>query len=228
MRPGWYPSNPYRDRGDEPPQGGRRPVNQGDVFKNVPLIFGVSADGKARQKRKTTILLPHPCATRKGGSGRLNDLLCVSPVSRLSSVASEWGPPWEGHFALFPLPGLLNGEDWVADLGLAAIVRSEGLQESRIAVLSREGFTAFQARCAHNACRVEPDPVRLRNRAEDYWLEFDLWERWTEVLGTEDGFQSWLDGPAPERPETARRDAIKLLYDEIRVELDAELARQQI
>jgi hypothetical protein len=197
------------------------------VFENVPLIFGVGADGKARMKRKTAILLPHPCATRKGGDGRINDLLSVSPVSRLSSVASGWGPPWEGRFALFPLPGLIDGEDWVAELGLSAMVRSEGLQDSRIAVLGQEGFVAFQARCAHNACRVEPDPVRLRNRAEDYWLEFDLWERWTDVLGTEDGFQPWLDGPAPERPETTRRDAIKLLCDEIRAELETELARRQ-
>lgn len=38
---GWFPENPYLARGEQPWVGGVRPINQGDVFCDIPVVYGV-------------------------------------------------------------------------------------------------------------------------------------------------------------------------------------------
>ncbi|HTZ65210.1 MAG TPA: hypothetical protein VMB51_13995 [Solirubrobacteraceae bacterium] len=150
---------------------------------------------------------------------------------------SNWGPPWEGWYEYFPLPGLREGEDYVAKLGEACPVPTEALAECRIACLNRDGLEALFHRLAMNSLRFPETPTHYTTEAARLTHEIDLWERWSEIRATEDGFQDWLDGPfegqiredAEGRPIAGsarptggtRRDVLVWNYDEISTELDA-------
>jgi hypothetical protein len=223
------PSDPYHAREEHPVAGGQRPLNQGDVFVNAPVAYGAkyppdSGGHKARIREGPVILLTHPCSARKGGSGRLNDLLSVSPVVPMTSIAEGWGPPWDGRYALFPLPALFGGQNYAANLAQTGMVNKGFLQDQRTAVLSLDGLAAFQHRLNRNNSRINEDIERTRHRVEEYWLEFDLWEIWAEHNGTEDGFQQWLDEPSKLRPESTRRQILKFDFEDVKAELDEELA----
>ncbi len=225
----WMPADPYQDRLDTPVAGGLRPINQGDVFAKVPLAFGAKhppdpGGHKARVKEGPALLTTHPCSARKAGDGKLSDLVTASPVRPLAAVAPGWTEPWDGNYALFPLPALVDGDDYVANLALSAMVRPGFLDEQRIAVLNRDGLAALQHRLNRQASRINEDIGRTRGRVDEYWLEFDLWELWTTHRGTEEGFQTWLDEASTTRPVSTRRATLKFDADFIRVELEDELS----
>ena len=227
---GWFPESPYLARSDKPWAGGVRPINQGDVFLDVPVAYAVrhplDNPPKPRVKQhELVILITHPCSSRTGPDGKLTDQLAVSPVTPRSKAAKNWEAPWpwDSHTWGFPLPSLIDEEDYVVDLRRVGMVRPEFLGDQRVAVLNLDGFAAFQARLSFSFTRL-PVPVSdVRKRAESYFLEFELWELWTRHKETEAGFQQWLKGPSPVHPETTRQNALKGDYKEIRAELEAEL-----
>jgi hypothetical protein len=226
----WMPADPYHDRKDSPVAGGVRPINQGDVFARVPLVYGAKhppdAGGhKAKVKEVPALLTTHPCSARKSGDGELNDLVTASPVQPVAKVAPGWAEPWDGNYALFPLPALIDGYDYVANLALSGMVSPGFFDQQRIAVLNRDGLAALQHRLNRHASRINEDIARTRDRVDEHWLEFDLWELWTTHRGTEEGFQAWLGEWSATRPESTRRNTLKFdadfLLEELRDELGA-------
>lgn len=222
------PADPYHDREDTPVAGGVRPINQGDVFASIPLAYGAKypPDGgghKARVREGPALLTTHPCSARQAGDGQLSDLVTASPVQRLDKVAPGWTEPWNGNYALFPLPALIDGDDYAANLALSAMVRPGFLAEQRIAVLNRDGLAALQHRLNRHGSRINEDITRTRDRVDEHWLEFDLWELWTTHRRTEEGFQAWLDERSETRPESTRRETLKFDADFVRGELRDEL-----
>lgn len=72
---------------------------------------------------------------------------------------SNWGPPWDGYYSYVPLPGLRDGQDYVAKLGEACSVPTEALAGQRIACLNRDGLEALFHRLAMNSLRFPKTPT---------------------------------------------------------------------
>ena len=182
------------------------------------------------------LFITHPCASRSSTTYRLHPYVSIAPVVK---CPSGFGPPWDGHFDLAPLPGLLGGEDYVAKLGEACPVPTAALEGRRIAVLTVEGLEALFHRLAMNSLRFPETPTHYKTEAARVTHEIDLWERWITKCGTGDGFQEWLDHPFGGQPlEDAagnvildsaqptgepRRKVLAWNYEELCGELDATL-----
>lgn len=240
-----YPSGLYQYRSDEPPAGPHRPLSQGDVFDGVPLVSAAVPNPKQAGTWKTPkprlglgMFVTHPCASRNQVTFKLAPFVAVAPVVK---CPKEWGPPWDGYYYLIPLPGLRNGEDYVARLDQVCSVASEALPGHRVACLNQAGLEALFHRLAMNSLRFPETPAHYRTEAARLTYEVDLWELWTKQSGSEDGFQEWLNGPfqgqQSEDPEGkliagsaqptggTRREVLVWNYDEIRNELEAHLNR---
>jgi hypothetical protein len=237
-----FPTEPYLYREDAPHVGRDRPLSQGDVFVDVPLVGGAQPDARhegvwrARARTGLGLFITHPCASRSSTTYRLHEFVSVAPVVKCPPA---WGPPWDGHFDLAPLPALRNGEDYVAKLAEACPVPTAALAEQRIAVLTAEGLVALFHRLAMNSLRFPETPTLYTTEAARVTHEIGLWERWVAKRGTEDGFQAWLDEPFGGQPREngegelmegpgqqtgqPRRAVLAWNYEELRDELDAEL-----
>lgn len=238
-----YPAEPYQHRADQPHVAPNRPLSQGDVFLDIPLVAGAVPDarqqGTWRARTRTGpkalgLFITHPCASRSSMTYRLHPYVSMAPVVK---CPSGFGPPWDGHYDLAPLPGLLCGEDYVAKLGEACPVPTAALQGRRIAVLAVEGLEALFHRLAMNSLRFPETPTHYKTEAARVTHEIDLWERWTTKCGTGDGFQEWLNqsfGGQPREdatgniiPDSAqptgepRRKVLAWNYKELCDELDA-------
>ena len=242
-----FPEEPYLYRLDEPNAGAARPLSQGDVFLDIPLVGPAQPDprksGKWRSPKPRTglkalgLFVTHPCASRSQETHRLATYVSIAPVVK---CPSNWGSPWDGWYEYFPLPGLREGEDFVAKLGEVCPVPSAALEGRRIACLSLEGLEALFHRLAMNALRFPETPVHYKTEAARLTNETNLWERWAERRGTEEGFQAWLDEPfegqaredaegsqiaGSARPTgQSRRSVLVWNYDEVAQELDAFLS----
>jgi len=121
----------------------------------------------------------------------------------------NWGPPWDGYYNFAPLPGLRNGQNYVAKLGEACPVPTAALQGQRIAVLTTQGLEALFHRMAMNSLRFPETPMHYTVEAARVTHEVDLWEQWVTKCGSEEGFQEWLDRPFGGQPrEDAAGDII--------------------
>lgn len=242
----YLPDDLYCHRLDDPQAGPHRPISQGDVFADIPLTGPAQRDAKQEDTWRAAkprtgpksfgMIVTHPCAGRSPSTNRLNPVLSVAPVVR---CPSEWGPPWDGHLDLFPLPALRDASDYVAKLNEVGPMPSEAFEGHRIACLTSGGLTALYHRLARNSIRYPEIPAHFGTEAERLTNETDLWERWTEVRETEEGFQDWLSGDFEGQPEedengepvagtaTAsgqpRRAVLVWNIDELRRELEDEL-----
>jgi hypothetical protein len=88
-----------------------------------------------------------------------------------------------------------------------------------------------------NSLRFPETPLHYQTEAARLTHEVDLWERWTQSRGEEDGFQEWLDEPFGGQPHEdasggltpasaqtssrARREVLLWNYDEVAAELEA-------
>lgn len=162
-----YPAEPYKYRDDAPHVAPNRPLSQGDVFLDIPLVGGAVPDArhegvwKSKSRNGLGLFITHPCASRSSTTYRLHEYVSVAPV-----VKSPRGfePPWDGYYDLCPLPGLRNGEDYVAKLNEACPVPTAALEGQRIAVLTVEGLVALFHRLAMNSLRFPETPTRSRRR----------------------------------------------------------------
>lgn len=217
-----------------------RPLSQGDVFLNVPLVGGAAPDprheGQWRAKARVGpgLFITHPCGSRSRTTYRLHEFVSVAPVVKCPSA---WGPPWNGHYDLAPLPHLLHGEHYVAKLAEACPVPTAALAKQRIAVLTTEGLEALFHRLAMNSLRFPETPTHYVVEAARVTHEIDLWERWITKFGTGDGFQEWLDQSFEGQPREdvtgavivgsqqptggPRRGVLAWNYEELCDELDA-------
>lgn len=197
-----FPRAPYLYREDEPHAGPARPLSQGDVFLDIPLVGpaqphprqeGTWVAPKPRTGPSALgLFVTHPCGSRSRGTHALNPFLSIAPVVK---CPTNWGPPWEGWYEYFPLPSLRNGEDYVAKLSEVCPVPSAALEGSRIACLSGDGLRALFHRLAMNSLRFPETPLHYGIEAERLTTEINLWERWTSHQGSHDGFHEWLDEP---------------------------------
>jgi hypothetical protein len=239
--PNFLPPDPYLYRADTPHAGGARPLSQGDVFVNIPLLRAAKPNPRHEGQWVAAVksgeqalgmLTTHPCSGRSRTTHRLKEAVSVAPVSR---APSGFGPPWAGFYEYFPLPGLKGGEDYVADLSAVCPVKSEFLVGQRIACLNAEGLAALFHRLSLNSTRLDRIPDHFGSEAERLSYEMALWETWANARGTEDGFHAWLDeefGGQPLENEqgqqvagtadpsgVSRREALRWNYEEIEAEL---------
>jgi hypothetical protein len=209
-----------------PEQRPQRPISQGDVFPDVP-IAGRPAKNNNNQvflagKTGNALVVGSSCGMRKEG-GELNDVIHAAPISKLASLAPGWAAPWDGRYAVLPLPGLvINGEDgWAANLARIGQCATASLViDQRLGCVSLAGMESLKARVAHYFVRVHIPTNFAQIGAHEEWHEIDLWERWTIASGSPDGFQVWLDEENPNYSPRSRRDT---LYDDlggIRTQLD--------
>ena len=241
-----FPPEPYLYREDEPLAGQHRPISQGDVFLDIPLVGpaqphpkqeGTWVASKPRTGPKALgLFVTHPCASRSQTTFALGPVVSIAPVVR---CPSNWGPPWEGWYDYFPLPGLRDGVSYVAKLSEVCPVSTAALDGRRIACLSGSGLKALFHRLAMNALRFPETPLHYTTEAERLTNEITLWERWVAARGTEAGFQQWLNQPFGGQPKEdadgeliagsavpsgeSRRAVLVWNFDEVAAELDHEL-----
>ena len=174
-------------------------------FLDIPLVGPAQPDprqaGTWRSPKPRTgpnalgLFVTHPCASRSQETHRLATYVSIAPVVR---CPSNWGSPWDGWYEYFPLPGLREGEDFVAKLGEVCPVPSAALEGRRIACLSLGGLEALFHRLAMNALRFPETPVHYKTEAARLTNETNLWERWAERTPT----RSPRNSPAPSPPNS--------------------------
>lgn len=168
--------DPYLDRQDTPHVRQARPLSQGDVFVDIPLVRAAKhSETRANQFIAPTkigpnalgMLVTHPCSSRSRSTHALKESVSIAPVRR---CPKDFRPPWAGYYEYFPLPGLRDGEDYVADLAAICPVRSEYLSGHRIACLSTPGLAALFHRLAVNSSRLVSTVslTTLRRRQNGY------------------------------------------------------------
>lgn len=242
-----YPSEPYLYLGDEPHVGPNRPLSQGDMFVDIPLVGPAYPDAKQAGTWRTPkprtgpnslgLFVTHPCASRSQTTFKLAPSVSIAPVVK---CPGGWGPPWDGYYDLVPLPGLRQDQDYVAKLGEVCSVPSEALEGHRIGCLNQDGLEAMFHRMAMNSLRFPETPMHYKTEAARLTNEITLWERWTACYSTEDGFQTWLDEPFEGQPREdadgnviegseqatgeTRRAVLVWNYEEVSRELDALLS----
>jgi len=178
--PPWLPDESiYLERRDEPVVRPTRPLNQGDVFIDVPIAAAGGPD-KAKLHSGPVLLMGHPCSVHAGG--RILDSQLVASVRRKADAVTgsrSLDPPWDSHHYLFPLPGLLQGEDYVADFRRVGTTHYKNLEDRRIACLTQDGWAGLQRRWAWHSLRID---LPLAVRSADLgglWNELQLWDAGT-------------------------------------------------
>lgn len=228
MEEAWLPDDLYVAREDEPDVRPHRPICQGDVFRGVGIVRGVREVQSTVWKTKVgykpetlAMVVAHPCSSRSNESHRLKPDLTLAPIV---PKPPRFEAPWQGFYELFPLPGLVDGGDYVAELSRVFPIDPDGLCGRRIACLTALGLAALLDRLTKNATRLEPAhvPGHFASEAERLTFEFDLWEIWVATRGTEEGFQEWLDRPW--LGTSTRRKSMRGHFEEIKAELERELA----
>ena len=159
-------SSLYRCRGDEVTSF--RPVFTGDVFTDI----GVDEDVRA-----TVIVLQHPCALRVDGV-KLIERILVAQVehSRLLSVAE-----WVGNYKKFPLPELIDGAHFAANLAGLILAPSMAFDPvQRVASLSQSGVNLLLQRWVHHNSRAIIPTWQYQEVTSPEFDEADLMEEWCE------------------------------------------------
>jgi hypothetical protein len=221
----WLPSQSiFLETSITPPVRPHRPLNQGDIFMDVPItVTGRTSGGepKARMMIGAAMLIGHPCSLR--GGARLatsQNVVQVRPIK--DSEAGRFAEPWESDFKLFPLVGLVSDELWAADFNIAGTVHFKFLENRRIACLNLEGWAALQRRYVNHTLRIDQSIDLRKGDLRNYWNELDIWEEWCSRGHAEEDFEAWISRPIETDGQykgTTRRVALELALDVIRSEL---------
>lgn len=222
--PVWLPDESlFLERADEPHVRPNRPLNQGDIFTNIPLVVVARKENQPVVELRDgfALLLGHTCSIRAGASlVRLQTVCEVRPAS--AREQERFAPPWDGWWTLFPLVGFNEDTLWVADFGVVCTVNVKHLLDKRIACLGERGWAALQKRYA-NHCVRDSQPLEIRQADSHHlWVELDLCEEWCSRGHREPDFHEWLKQPiAVDCPYmgTPRNKALDLAGDIIRSEL---------
>lgn len=193
----WPPDRDFFFR----PVTAHRPLFQGDVFTDVPIVKAPAGgafaqDPRITVERRTVALLSFPCDvfTPDGTIGRSQQVAVVREAEKLRVP-----PDWQGAFTTCPLPNLFgDGKLWAADFGaLSPVDRSYLTPDNRIACLSAWGWAYFRQRLSLCFTRalIALDP--LIAVGDDTWQEIELWEEWNRRGQPVEGFQPWLDALDP-------------------------------
>jgi hypothetical protein len=199
------PEQLYDERGDV---ARSRPIFQGDVFKDV-ILPGFGDEPRLVQ------VVAHPCSMREGTE--LRPRITVAPVEQGSRVK---GSGWNGNLRIMPLPELVDGKHYAANLIDATAAPSESLNiDNRVATLSDHGIYVLQQRIIKNYTRFEVDIPSLANQTAPIlwemhqqrdWLEtvYDDESDWTtaNLSAEEVAFDQWLREGTPSRRTQLKDD----------------------
>ena len=218
----WLPDESiYLERSDLPHVRPSRPLNQGDIFADVPIATAGRGDDKAKIVLGPVMVLGHPCSIHAGG--RVIETQFVASVRPLSEAVRgrPFEPPWDGYGYLFPLPGLKDGQDFVADFRRVGTTHFKNLEGRRTACLTRDGWAAVQRRWAWHTLRAD---IPLGQRSEDVrglWNELALWEEWSARGLAPEEFPGWRDSlqVSGAFAGTKRADLVDFAFDELWAEL---------
>lgn len=202
-----------------------RPLHQGDVFVDVPFTVAnpKRPEGSYFPERLATVqLVGHPCSIRAGHS--ILPVQAVVEVRLKRDIVQPDHPfeePYESHFHLFPLPDLIEGDDYVADFRRVGTVVTKELIPQRVACLDKEAWVGLQRRLVYHTTRHELDFDLMLARADEWWNEVELWEEWNSRGLPEDDFDDWLSEPVTSGSYsgTTRRDVAAFAPDHVRAEL---------
>lgn len=198
--PPWHGWPPTPDEFFLPPSP-HRPIFQGDVFRDVPIVKARAGsrpeeDPKVVIERRLVMLLGFSCDvyTPTGELGRAQQVAVVREAEKLRIP-----PNWEGAFTACPLPDLFgDGALWAADfLALSPVDRSYLTPANRVASLSALGWAYFRQRLALCFTRALIVLEPLIQVGETTWQEIALWEEWNRRGHQPGEFQAWLDSFDP-------------------------------
>lgn len=180
-----------------------RPLFQGDVFDDVPFVkvkSGNSPDADpnvvVERRRVCTMLYPCDMYSHEGELARVQAVAVV----RQKQERENFPANWDGSYNLFPYLSL-EGDDvmWFADFRTCANVDRSYLRvDKRIASLSLLGWSYFRQRIALNYTRSQIRLDRLMTNGRETWTELRLWQEWSGVKRTTDGFQKWYNTASPD------------------------------
>jgi len=207
--------------------GPERPVFQGDVFGDVPLVKAKSAGNPEKPpnlvvERRMVAVTGYPCDIY--AEGRLVRVQTVAPVV----PADRLGIPidWDGAFTFAPLPDLLGDGAWNAvDLRVAANIDASYLRPGhRLRSLSETGWAAFRQRMALCDTRALISLTALQAIGASAWAEVELWQRWNEAGRDPTGFPAWLDTREAALGGFVRRQVLERgMIEQVRVALERDL-----
>lgn len=198
----------YRTRGNEVVH--HRPVFTGDVFERVEV------QGLGSTKKKSIMVLQHPCALRTNGVD-LTDRLLIAEVRTHPLIVIK---AWSGHLSKMPLPDLVPTVDsgkrhQAAFFDQPYFVAPENLYlAKRIACLSQVGVNLLLQRWVHYNSRATVPTSTYQEVSSPAYEEADLIEEWCDECATDEDF----DIPK------ATADAVKWL----REDAGAGLSRQRL
>lgn len=165
----------YRARGDEVVT--HRPVFTGDVFTDTPVR---TPQGGSR--RRTVVVVQHPCALRTNGSDLVSRLL-VAEVRPHSVIPAE---DWTGYISLMPLPDLIPTGESDKQRHQAAFLDAPYVADPnelgrRIACLQPLGVNLLLQRWVHHNSRVVVETHRFNEVVAGPYEEADITEDWCEA-----------------------------------------------
>lgn len=219
-----WPPTPEQYYRDAPAS---RPVFQGDVFDDVPVVKAKSAGNVAKDpniviERRMVASLGFPCDIYDAGR-----LMKVQTVGVVVDAAKAGIPAaWNGAFTFAPLPDLLgDGRMFAVDLRTAANIDASYLRtDRRIRSLSELGWASFRQRMALCDTRAMISFNSLLNIGAATWAELELWERWCEAGRDQAAFQQWLNHSEATLGGFLRRDMLERgQQDAVRAALERDL-----
>lgn len=182
-----------------------RPIYQGDVFADVPLIVPPenappAGEATVEVTRGLAMVVPHPCQCYHGD--RLRPYLTLAPVWTVPNYG-DFRPDRTGAKDKFALPDLPHrtSDGWesatcVADFGRLFSAPSNWLQlSSRVACLSHKGLGLLAKRVLGFQLRYTPDLTTAMAFTASEWTEATLMQAWVRKNGKLAGYSKWLRTP---------------------------------
>lgn len=164
----------YRARGDEVPA--HRPVFTGDVFSDTPVLTP-----QGDERRKTVLVVQHPCALRTDGVTLASRLL-VAEVRPTKIISAD---DWVGYGKLMPLPDLRPDAETEKQKNHAGYFDALYLADparlgTRIACLEPLGVNLLLQRWVHHNSRVVVPSHAYDEVTGGPYEEADIAEDWCE------------------------------------------------
>lgn len=147
-----------------------RPLNQGDVLRDVALSSGIETD--------LVMIMSHPCSMRRGS--QLQPELVVAEIRDFQRLEPRKWP--DGHYDHLPLPGLnplVRSTPGAASFRHLHTIESQELAlYKRVVVLSDYGQIVLLQRWIHQLSRVTVHRQELTEQLRPVQTEISLQERW--------------------------------------------------
>ncbi len=200
------------------PPDAARPIFQGDVFADVPLVKvrrgnAFAEDPRPTIERRHVAILGFPCDLYPPRRVELSRVQSIGLVRQLTEAMSA---DLDSSYEVCPLPDLFgDGQMWCVDFRLISNVdRFYLTKANRLVSLSEAGWAFFKFRKILCDTRIKVSMDELRRLGRVQWEEVRLWEHWIRTDRAEAEFPAWMDEPnlafAGSSPRTALEAGIEL------------------